>query len=429
MRRIYIILLLLFLAANLFSSEVLVLKVDGAINPVSNSYIQDGLEKSKQEGYECMVLKLNTPGGLMKSMKEVTTSFLNTEVPVVVYVSPRGSRAASAGVFVTMAGHIAVMSPTSNIGAAHPVQMGQGGQGNAKSEKKIEKVTNDAVAHLKSIAEERERNETWVDSVIRKSVSITAKQALKKNIIDYMAPNLDSLLNTIHGDTVSTASGKQKLATKNARKTKFEMSYRQKILYTLLDPSVAYILMMLGMLGIFFELSQPGVILPGIVGGISLLLAFYAFSILPINYAGVLLIIFGVILFIIDTQVPSQGMLTLGGIVALLIGSFLLTSGNVPALQINWTVIIPVVGFISAFFIFVVTKGVLSQLNRPTTGTEGLIGMTGIVYQKIDPKGKVRVHGEIWHAVSDEEIEVGEEVKVTDVLERMTLRVAPCGEK
>lgn len=391
------------------------LKIEGAINPISSEYIQDGIEKAEEEGAECILLIMDTPGGLMNSMRDITKAFMNSGVPIVVYVHPRGSRAASAGVFITMAAHIAVMAPSTNIGAAHPVSMGQQENDEEQQKAMMEKVENDAVAQLRSISEERGRNADWAEDAIRKSASIGAQEAMELNVIDTIADNLGELLDYLEGKIVMLEKGPDTLKTGQSEIIEYKMKPQHRVLYKLLDPTVAYLLMMLGMLGIFLELSHPGSILPGVVGGISILVALYAFQILPVNYVGVLLIVFGIILFILEIKIPSFGILTIGGVIALGFGSFLLTSGNAQFLKVSLKVMLPTVVGVSAFFTFIIAKGLAGQIQKVSTGKEGLIGEIGIVQKSLSPEGKILIHGEIWNARSSERLKKGTMVKVISI--------------
>ncbi|MBN2543686.1 nodulation protein NfeD [bacterium] len=413
-----------------WANDILVLEFDGVINPISSSYILDGLEKAEDMNAECMILVMDTPGGLMESMRDITKAFMNSNVPIVVYVNPKGARAASAGVFITMAAHVAVMTPGTNIGAAHPVQMGGiGGQQQDEEKQKeqqevmMEKAENDAVAQIRSIADERGRNADWGEAAVRESESIVAEEALKLGVIDYIADNMDSLIALLNGVKVRLPDGEYMISTENATIVRYGMKVQQRILFTLLDPTVAYLLMMLGMLGIFLELSHPGSILPGTVGGIAILLALYAFQILPINYTGVLLIVFAIILFILEIKIPSFGILTIGGVISLGLGSFLLTSGNADFLRISLKVMFPVVMGVSAFFIFIVTSGLMTLKRKVSTGKEGLVGEIGFVLKTLNPTGKVKIHGEIWNARTSGKIKKGERIIVKEVESLMWLFV------
>ncbi|KAF0122964.1 MAG: membrane-bound serine protease (ClpP class) [bacterium] len=391
--------------------HVNVAKIDSIINPVVVEFIAESIERSSKDGAECLIIQLDTPGGLDLSMRKIVKNMLNADIPIIVYVSPGGARAASAGVMITMASNIAAMSPGTNIGAAHPVTMG--GQ---KIDKEMEKkVVNDAVAYIKSIAEERGRNAKWAEETVRKSVSVTEKEALNLKVIDLIAPDIKTLLLEINGKKVKTAKGTFTLNTKDAEPVFINMGIRHNILNILSNPNIAYVLMMIGFLGLYFELAHPGVIFPGVIGAISLILAFFAFQTLPINYAGILLIVLAIILFIVEVKVTSFGLLTIGGIVSMLLGSLMLFESPVPYLRVSWAVLIPVVLGTSALFILSATLAFRAYLSKPTTGMEGLVGEIGTAKTEILQEGKVFIHGEYWNAYSDEAIPEGEKVRVLKV--------------
>lgn len=409
----FFILSLLFLPciASPQSKHAEVITIDGVINPVVVEFISKAIRRAETEGAECLVIQMDTPGGLDLSMRSIIKEMMSADIPIIVYVSPGGARAASAGAIITLAADIAAMTPGTNIGAAHPVSLGGGKMG----EDMAEKIENDAAAYVESIATKRNRNKEWAIKAVRESVSITEIEALKINVIDLIATDLDDLLSQIDGREIKTAAGVKKLATKNIMVSHSEMGMREKILDTLSNPNIAYILMMLGFLGLYFELSNPGAIFPGVIGGISLILAFFAFQTLPINYAGVLLILLALILFILEFKVTSFGMLSVGGIISLTLGSLMLFDSSVPFLRVSFDIIIPVVTVTSAFFILAVFLAIKAHRRKPTTGREGLLGTTGIVKSKIDPQGKVFIHGEYWDAVSDEMIPEETRVEVIEV--------------
>ncbi|MGA8265984.1 MAG: nodulation protein NfeD, partial [Ignavibacteriaceae bacterium] len=329
------------------TTNVLVITLDGAINPAASDYIHYGIEQAVKHNSECLVLRLNTPGGLLESTRTIVSDILQSPIPVVVYVSPPGSRAASAGVFITLSAHIAAMAPGTNIGAAHPVSL----QGQMDSTM-TEKVTNDAAAFIRTISEKRHRNVKWAEDAVRKSISITETEALKDNIIDLIANNTKDLLEKINGEEIHTATGSAILNTKNAEIINIDMSFQQKLLSILSDPNIAYILFMLGIYGLLFELYSPGLIFPGVVGVISLLLAFYAMHTLPINYAGLALIIFSVILFVLEIKIVSHGLLTIGGVISLILGSVMLikTDPAFDVLGVSWKIILLFVILTVSFF-------------------------------------------------------------------------------
>ena len=411
-----LIFLSLSLSAPLFSQEqkkdVLVLTVNGVINPASAEYIGKSIKRANEQKREAVVIELDTPGGLDTSMRDIVKNIIGSEVPVIVYVSPSGARAASAGVFITLAAHVAAMSPGTNIGSAHPVGVGE------KMDKVMsEKVTNDAAAYIKSLAERTGRNSKWAEDAVRKSVSATETEALKERIIDIVSKDLSTLLSTIDGRKVKTVMGEKVLKTANANVVREEMSLRHKILNFITDPNVAYMLMLLGFYGLFFELTNPGSIFPGVMGGICLILAFYAFQTLPVNYAGLLLIILAIILFILEIKIVSQGVLTIGGVIAMLLGSLMLFESPGPFMKLSLFLILPAVIVTALFFTVVVGLAYRAYKRKPVTGSEGLIGLEGIAKTDITKdSGMVLLHGEIWSAYSDEPIPKGEKVVVELVL-------------
>jgi membrane-bound serine protease (ClpP class) len=406
---IYSLLLPYYASSQSKHADVVI--IDGVINPVVTGFITKAIKRSVSEGAECLIIQMDTPGGLDLSMRSIIKEMMNADIPIIVYVGPSGARAASAGAIITLAADIAAMAPGTNIGAAHPVALG----GGKMDDEMAAKVVNDAAAYVESIATKRNRNKEWAIKAVRESVSITEKEALKINVIDLIASDLNDLFAQIDGREIKTAAGVKKLATKNIAFNHIEMGTRERILDTLSNPNIAYILMMVGLLGIYFELSNPGAIFPGVIGGISLILAFFSFQTLPINYAGILLIIMALVLFILEIKVTSFGMLSIGGIISLTLGSLMLFDSPVPFLRVSLDVIIPVVTTTSACFILVVYLAIKAHRRKPTTGREGLVGEKGIVKSKIDPQGKVFVHGEYWDAVSDEIIPEGTKVKVIEV--------------
>jgi len=388
--------------------EVLVITVNGVINPVTAEYITKGIKKASKNKSEALVIELDTPGGLDTSMRNIVKDIIGSDIPVIVFVAPSGARAASAGVFITLAAHIAVMAPGTNIGAAHPVSLGE------KMDKTMaEKVTNDAAAYIKSIAEKRGRNIRWAENSVRKSISATETEALKERIIDLIEKDINSLLNDIDGRKVQTASGEKVLRTRDATVNREEMSLRLKILALISDPNVAYILMLLGFYGLFFELTNPGAIFPGVIGGICLILAFYSFQTLPVNYAGLLLIILAIILFILEVKIVSHGVLTIGGIISMIIGSLMLFESPGPFIKLSIYIILPAAIATALFFTLTISLALKAHRRRPITGTEGLIGEEGIAGSEITMDGGTAlIHGEIWQAYADETINKGDKVVV-----------------
>ena len=390
---------------------ILAVRVEGIISASTAEFMVSAIQRAQREKVEALVIELDTPGGLDVSMREILKEMLGSHTPVIVYVSPSGGRAASAGVFITMAAHIAAMAPGTNIGAAHPVNMG----GEKMDKEMAKKVVNDAAAYLRSISEQRGRNAKWAEDAVRRSVSATEKEALQLHIIDLVSPSLQDLLKQVDGRLVNTSGGKITLHTKGAPVKRLEMSFRDKVLKIISDPTIAYIFLILGFYGLFFELSNPGSILPGIVGGIFLILAFFAFQSLPVNYAGLLLILFAMILFLAEVKVASHGLLTAGGVISMILGSLMLVESPVPSLRISKVVIFVAVSVTTGFFVFVVAKGLRIQMKKPTTGREGMVGEIGVVRSRIDPEGQIAVRGEIWTATCDQAVEAGEKVRVIGV--------------
>jgi membrane-bound serine protease (ClpP class) len=392
--------------------------IDGPIGPVTARIIEKAVDASVEDSAEALVIELNTPGGLDESMRIITRRILNSPVPVIVYVSPAGSRAASAGVFITISAHIAAMTPGTNIGAAHPVAMG--GQIDSTME---EKVVNDAAAYIRSIAAKRGRNEKWAEEAVRKSVSITESEALKLNVIDLVVSDIRALLDSCDGRKVDLPSGEKALNTKEIEVRKAEISVRDQILQVITNPTIAYILLTLGIWGLFFELSNPGAIFPGIVGGICLILAFFALQSLPINYAGLLLMVLALILFILEVKIVSHGALTIGGIISMILGSLLLFESPLPYMRASLVVVITVVAGTALFFLVAIGLALRARKRKVTTGGRGLVGEIGVARTALKPEGDVFVHGEIWKAEADQPIKKGEKVVVTAV-EHLTLKVA-----
>lgn len=396
MKQILLYICLFFLPLFSLGGKVVVLEVDGSINPVTAGYIERGIKLAFEQKAQCVVLKLNTPGGLLKSTRIMVSAILDAPLPVVVYVAPNGAHAGSAGVFITMAGHVAAMAPGSNIGAAHPVA----GGGQQMDSIMSEKVTNDAAAFIRTIAQSRNRDTAWAEMAVRNSVSITAREALDKNVIDVIAADINELLEKIDGRAVQIGEQEVVLQTKEAATQTELMTWVEKLLNIIVDPNIAYILMTVGFLGIILELYSPGAIFPGVIGGISIILAFYAMHTLPINYAGLALIIFAIILFILEVQTVSNGILSIGGVIALLLGSFMLLRNESPleVVKISKAVIIPTVALTAGFFLMLVGLGLRAQRRNQVTGAEALPGSTGVAQESFEDAGMVLVLGELWKA-------------------------------
>jgi len=401
------------------------LTIDSAINPIVAKFISTELDEANQRQDAALLIELNTPGGLDTAMREIIQAELGSSIPVIVYVSPAGARAASAGALITLAADFAAMAPGTNIGAAHPVSIGAGVQVDKTMEAKL---VNDAAAYARSLALQRGRNLDWAEKIVRESISSSAQEALQLQVIDLIAENSSELLQKLDGRSYLRQGQIKTLSTKDIPLRSQEMNWRLQILSTLSNPSFAYLLMMLGILGIFFEISQPGVILPGVVGTIAILLAFFAFSTLPINYVGLLLILLAVVMFILEVKIPSFGMLTVGGIIAMAFGSLMLIDSSVPYLQISRAVIAATV-IVSAGFILFASWMVVRTQGRPVIfGQEGMTGERGKAESNIHNEGQVFVHGELWQARATVEIKKGREVEVVKLLDGLVLEVRATNE-
>jgi membrane-bound serine protease (ClpP class) len=398
------ILALIARSAHAGQGAAMVIELEGTINPGSAQFVEKGLERAQREGYAVAIIRLDTPGGLDTSMRTIVKSILNSSIPVVVYVAPRGARAASAGVMITVAAHIAAMAPQTNIGAAHPVSA----DGKDISKTMSEKVVNDMVAYVRSIAKERGRNQDWVEKAIRESLSISADVAVRENVVDLVAQDLDDLLDLLEGREVVIDTTNITLKTKGLRLVYVKPGWRDRVLNTISNPNIAYILMMIGMAGIYFELAHPGAIFPGVIGAISLILAFFAFQTLPVNYAGLMLIGLAIIFFIAEIKVASYGLLSLAGLISLTLGSVMLFEDVAVSLKL----MLPTIVMIGGFFVGIAYVAFKAYRRAPKGGMEGLIGETGVVEEKIDPVGLVFAHGERWKASSDEVAEEGETVEI-----------------
>ncbi len=394
---------------------------EGAIGPMTVSYFDRLLVAANELAADVLVVELDTPGGLDASMRDIIKGLLAAEVPVAVYVHPGGARAASAGVFITMAAHLAVMTPGTNIGAASPVALA--GQMDSTM---AAKVTNDAAAYARSIALLRGRNVAWAEEAVRKAVSATAEEAVALDIVDLLADDLDDLLTKIDGRGVELPSGPHTVCAAGARLTEVPISLRERLLALLADPNIAYIFMLLGTYGLIFELQNPGAILPGVVGVISLLIAFMSFQTLPVDYTGLALIGLAIVLFILEIKITSYGLLSLGGVVAMVLGSLMLFDTMEPAMRVSIQVIVLMVVLTALFFLFAVGLGLKAQQRRVTTGGEGLMGERGTARGRLGPEGTIHVHGEFWYARSADgtPIEDGTRVEVVRV-EGLVVHVRP----
>jgi membrane-bound serine protease (ClpP class) len=386
------------------SNSVLIIGVDGPISPGTASFLTRGLKEAKTMNAALVVIQLDTPGGLGSSMRTMVKAITNSEIPVVVYVSPSGAGAASAGVLITVSAHVAAMAPGTNIGAAHPVSVG----GEDIEKTMSEKVVNDMASYGRSIAKERGKNAEWVERAIRESVSITADEALEKNVIDLVARDMDDLLRQLDGREVTLTTGKVTLHTSDLKKIYYQSSFRDKLLNAISDPNMIWFLMIIGLAGLYFEFSHPGAIFPGVIGAISLILFFFSIQTLPVNYTGLLLIILAIILFIAEIKITSYGILSIGGVISFTLGSIMLFEN----VGISLKVMLPTIILISGFFIGVSYLALRAYRSKPQSGMEGLIGEMGVVKERIDPEGKVFVHGELWRAIAREKIEPDEKVEV-----------------
>ena len=407
--------------------DIIVIKINGAINPVVAEFVTDEIDQANVSSAELIVIQMDTPGGLDTSMRQIIKGIESSNIPVASFVSPGGSRAASAGTFITIASHIAVMEPGTNIGAAHPVNLMGGGGESGQAKTMEEKVVNDAAAYIRSLAELRGRNAQWAELSVRNSVSISAEEAQRLAVIDLVAVNLNSLVLALDKREVKIKKGTVVLSTVGKNILFKEMNRRQRILDIISNPNITYILMMLGLVGLYLELSNPGLILPGVIGAISMILALYAMQTLPINYAGLMLIILGAVLFIAEINMMSYGLLSVSGAISIFLGSIMLIDSDDPAMQISRAVLYPTLGMtllVTAGTIYLAARS--SQL-RTSTGLEGLVGEAGVVKETLNPQGRVLVHGEIWNAESDVTISEGEKV-VVESLAGLTTKVRKASE-
>lgn len=401
------------------AEDIVVATYEGVINPVAAEYLHDAIAYAQTSSAQALIFKLDTPGGLDTSMRLMIKDMTGSAIPVIVFVSPSGGRAASAGVFITMAAHVAVMAPGTNIGAAHPVAMG-GEMDNTMKEK----VENDAVAYIKSIAERHGRNVSWAEDAVRKSLSATEQEALKLKVIDMIAEDIPTLLKHLHGRKVVLPNGSITFSNETPTLREFPMGTRLELLKILSDPNIAYLLMSIGTIGIMAELYSPGAILPGIIGAISLILAFYSLQSLPVNYAGAFLVILGAVFLLLEISVTSYGLLALGGLIAMMLGGLFLIKSDAPFLQVSLSFLLPTVMTIGGLIGIIAWTAVKSTRGRPVTGTEGMIGSIGIARTDLNPRGQITVQGEIWEAVSQTPIRQGEAAEVMSV-EGLTVKVAP----
>jgi membrane-bound serine protease (ClpP class) len=420
-RYIFPVFLILCLTTLGYGS-IIKITVDAPIHPITSEYIQKSLEKADRENASLIIISLNTPGGLDTSMREIIEKILSTETPVVAFVSPSGARAASAGFFIGVACDLFVMAPGTNTGAAHPVGVSITGQ--QMNETMADKVTHDAASYIKSIAEKRGRNTKMAEDAVRESLSYTEKEAYEGGLIDLIAKDEQEIIDFFHNKTIQKFDGEERvLDLQDEEIVDLPMTARQKFLLTISNPNLAYILLMLGLLGLYFEFSNPGAILPGVLGGLCLLVAIFSFQILPINYVGLILILLSIGLFILELKVQSYGILSVGGILAMVIGSIMLIDAPIPELRPSLKFIIPVAIGLSLIFLFLIILAVRVHMRKALTGKEGLVGKIGVARTELNPEGKVFVHGEIWDAEAQQDIPEGTKVKVSEVLENLKIKV------
>lgn len=415
----FLLLLFVSLSSISFAETATIRQVEirGSINPATAVYLGRNFQEAAQNNENLILLVIDTPGGLDSSMREIIKNIFASQIPVVAYVAPSGSRAASAGAIIALAADFCVMAPGTAIGAAHPVSLG------AKPDKVMkEKIQNDMLAYVEAIAVKRGRNADIIRQMVSRSLSLSADKALQEKVIDFLATDRADLLRKLNGRDVLRATGPIRMNLSGAKVTLYEMTAREKVLAVIGDPNIAYLLMMLGFMGLFFELSTPGVILPGVIGAISLILAFFAFQTLPVNYAGVLLVLLALILFIAEVKIVSYGMLTVGGVLAMILGSLLLFDSPEPYLKVSLSIVLTTVFLVTAFAVFVIRKAVDVHRKKPFSGKEGLVGEKGFADSEIMPEGKVQIRGEYWDAWSESPILRGEKITVVSV-EGMKVKV------
>ncbi len=404
-------------------ARVHVIPYEGPITPVASDFLRYRLAEAATAGVDAAIVQLDTPGGLDTAMRMIIKDILASPVPVIVHVAPPGARAASAGAFITVAAHAAAMAPGTNIGSASPVQMG----GGIADTTMAAKVQNDAAAYIASLARQRGRDEDLARRFVTEALNLTATEAREAGMIDVVAPTTAALLDSLDGRTVTLSAGERTLALAGAQVEERPMGTRRSLLKLLANPNVAYILMLIGIYGLFFELSNPGAFAPGILGAISLLLALFAFQALPVNYAGIALILLGTVLLILEIKVPSFGVLTIGGITALVLGSLMLFDSAQPWAQLSLRVMIPALAVFVGFFVLCVMLVMRGQRRQPVSGPQSLVGEQGRVVMAIgggEARGKVVFHGEIWDAVADGPVAEKDRVEVTAIEDRVA-RVRP----
>ncbi|MEP0772818.1 MAG: nodulation protein NfeD [Acidobacteriota bacterium] len=400
-------------ASSLAAQRVVVLTLDDSIQPASLRYLQRGIDIARNGGAVLTIIELNTPGGLLTSLRQMTTAITASATPVAVYVTPSGGQAASAGFFLLMAADIAAMAPGTNTGAAHPV----GPQGEDLQAKISEKIANDAAALARSLAQARGRPEEWAEKAVRESASFTASEALEKKLIDLIAIDRGDLLKQLDGREVKRFDGRVTTLKLDAPEiVPVVPNAADKLLSVIAHPNIAFLLFLAGIAGVGFELTHPGAIVPGVVGGLCLLLGLFALSVLPINYVGVLLMLLAIVFFVLEVKVTSYGLLTIAGLVSFVFGALMLIDTPIPALRVGLEVILPSALLIAGLVIFLLNRVLNVHRRPPLTGQEGLVGEEGRVVVALDPRGKVFVHGEYWDAVAPRPLALGERVRVVKVL-------------
>lgn len=403
--------------------KVVAVDVDGMIHPVTTEIVGSALAEAKRQGASLVIVRLNTPGGLMDAMRDTISEIIASPVPVVTYVEPSGGRSASAGFFILESGDVAAMAPGTNTGAAHPVAMG--GEMDAVMKQKVE---NDAAAYLRSICTKRGRNAALAETAVRESKSFTEREALDQHLVDLVAPNEAELLTELDGRTITRFDGaKITLQTTGASIEVYQPTLRQRIIAAVADPNIALVLLVLGALGIYVEFSSPGLIAPGVVGAIFVLLGLSALSVLPINWLGAALLVLAFTLFVLEAKFTSHGILGIGGAVAMVLGAVILVNGPIPEMRIHWSTAIGLALPFSAITILLLSLVVRARHNKVVTGAEGMVGITGSAVTELAPEGKVFVHGEYWDAVAAKPVAPGAPVRVT-AIEKLKLTVEPVGE-
>ncbi len=431
-------------------AKVVMLEVKGPIGPAISDFIERNIEKAAEEGSEAVILMMDTPGGLDTSMRDIIRAMLSAPIPVVVYVAPSGARAASAGTYILYASHVAVMAPATNLGAATPIPIGPGAMpgedkkkesGKDKDDENKEaeaqgspqgamqrKIVNDAVAYIRSLADLRGRNADWAEKAVRSGESLTAEAALEQNVIDFMADDVDALLAKLNGRKVKVQSGELIIDSKDWKVVTVEPDWRTQFLAVITNPNVAYLLMLLGVYGLLFELYSPGAIIPGLVGAISLLLALYAFQVLPVNYAGAALILLGIALMVTELVTPTFGAVGVAGVIAFIVGSIILFDTDVEGFQVSMPLVVTIGAAAGVLFSATIMIA-LRQRRRPVvSGQEEMVGGLAEALETFDESGKVRTHGEIWFARTQQPVKAGQKLRITNV-QGLTLEVEPVEEE